>query len=190
MIPLGRPKRVAGGRSCLWFVLLLSSISLALSSGCMTGAAAQGGIPPVLERPLLDQFGRPDSLGAYRGSVALVLLVTAKRLRQLKDWEADLGDRFPSLQILRVADVPDDRPPDEERIREKLRDRVPPEISILVDLGRDWARALDLDTSEPNLLIVTDQGVLAARYRGRHREDLADRVAVTLRELGLSEAAS
>lgn len=150
------------------------------------GAGAPVGPDPLeslraLELP--DQFGGVDSLDAHRGRTVVVMVVTAKRLRNLKPWERDLRERFPDgdrVDFLRITDLPDDSPASTAEVADKLRERVPDEVPVLIDLERRWATALGLDTSRPNLLLVDAGGALVGAFQGRHEPGLAARVAADL----------
>jgi hypothetical protein len=153
------------------------------------GAGATGAPDPLdglrtLELP--DQFGGVDSLDAHRGRTVVVMVVTAKRLRNLKPWERDLRDRFPGgerIDFLRITDIPEDSPASVAEVADKLKERVPDQVPVLIDLERRWATALGLDTSRPNLLLVDDGGALIAAFQGRHDPALAARVAADLSAL-------
>lgn len=123
-------------------------------------------VAPLAELKLRDQYGREDSLAAHRGQVVLVTVVHAKRLRKLKSWEAALRERLADVHYLRIADVPAEPPVTHEEVAQKLRERVPEEVPILIDLQRLWAHALSLDTEQPNLLIFDRGGQLVSTYRG------------------------
>jgi hypothetical protein len=120
---------------------------------------------PSAPAPVRDQFGRLDSVAAHRGKAVVALVVTARRLRALKGWELDLRRRFEDLRFLRVVDVPEEPPVAYEDVARKLRDRVPQEVSVLIDLGRTWAAAYGLDTQEVNVLLFDEAGRLATRFR-------------------------
>jgi len=151
--------------------LLLAVVTLA--------AHAAGGAPidAVSTVELQDQYGERDSLAAHRGRLVLVLVVTARRLRTIRPWEEDLRLRFDDLAVLRVADVPADSKASPGQVAEKLRERVPEGVSVLLDLDRRWATALGLDTGAPNLLVIGPDGELLKAFAGRHDPELADRVA-------------
>jgi hypothetical protein len=124
--------------------------------------------------PLRDQFGRLDSLAAHRGAPLVAMVVTARRLRALKGWEVDLRRRFEGLTFLRVVEVPPRPPVSFDDVARKLRDRVPREVPILVDLEGKWAAAYGLDTDEVNLLIFDAAGRLVSRFRvARNASSLA-----------------
>jgi hypothetical protein len=93
------------------------------------------------------------------------MVVTARRLRALKGWEVDLRSRFEGLTYLRVVDVPAMPPVTFEDVAKKLRDRVPREVSVLIDLDRSWAATYGLDTDEVNLLVFDPQGHLVSRFK-------------------------
>lgn len=139
-----------------------------LSSKCLAllVAAAQALLPTSVA--LADQYGRKDRLEAYSGSAVVVIVVSAQRLRKLKRWEIAIRDRYPTLRIVRIADVAvGDPPPTYEAVAERLRKRVPEEISVLIDMNRIWAAELDLDTSRPNLLVLDAEGSLRGTVRSR-----------------------
>ena len=154
--------------------LLLAVVTLAAP------AAVGAAIDAVATVELPDQYGETDSLAAHRGRVVLVLVVTAKRLRTIRPWEEDLRQRFEGLDILRVTDVPADSKASPGQVAEKLRERVPEGVSVLLDLERRWATALGLDTATPNLLVIGPDGELVDAFAGRHDAELADRVAAAL----------
>ena len=132
---------------------------------------------------LTDQHGAEDSLEAHRGSVVVVVVVDARRLRTIKAWERDLRERFEALEVLRIAEVPTDTATTLERVAAKLREQVPEGVSVLIDLESRWARELELDTSRPNLLLVDADGRLRAIHAGRHEPGLAAVVAGDLEVL-------
>jgi hypothetical protein len=123
---------------------------------------------------LTDQYGAEDALARHRGRVVVVMVVTAKRLRNIRPWERDLREHFDDeIDYLRITDVPEDSPATQERIAAKLVDRVPDGVSVLIDVERRWATALALDTSRPNILVIDGDGVLVSAYHGRHSPELA-----------------
>jgi hypothetical protein len=151
---------------------LLSCCALLLA------ALAPGQVPAVAELELTDQYGRADSLSAHREQVTVVFVVTARRLRNIKAWESGLRERFEdAVELVRIADVPDsDPPPTHDRVAAKLRKRVPPEVPILIDIERHFARGMELDTDRPNLLIFDARGRFAAGFHGRHDPELFEQV--------------
>lgn len=126
---------------------------------------------------LRDQHGGKDTLAAHQGEVVVVMVVTARRLRNLKGWERDLRERYEELRFMRVVDVPADPPVSYEDVAGKLAKRVPEGIEVLIDMERSWARALDLDTARPNLLLFNRDGDLVARTRGRAKKELVEQFA-------------
>lgn len=125
---------------------------------------------------LRDQYGAEDSLAAHRGQVVVVMVVTAKRLRNIRPWERDLRERFEDIEYLRIADVPEDPPATYDEVAQKLVERVPEGVSVLIDLDRRWATTLGLDTSRPNILVFNSDGKLVSAHRGRHDPELAAQV--------------
>lgn len=132
---------------------------------------------------LTDQHGGEDSLGAHRGEVVLVFIVTATGLLNTKFWEEDLREQVEDVTYLRVADIPEEPPVTFERVALKLKIVAPAQVPVMVDMERQWARALDLDTAVPNLLLFNREGQLAARYRGRWHPANVTRVAQRIREI-------
>jgi len=149
----------------------------------LLGAVVLGQAPSVAELELTDQYGASERLSAHDDHVVVVMVVTAKRLRNLKAWEKELRERYADVQFLRIADVPEEPPVSLEQVAKKLRARVPEEVSILIDVDRQWARGLELDTDRPNLLLIDRDGKLAAAFRGREEPDLLDQVCAALDSL-------
>lgn len=169
-----RPTATRFTRSCGAFLALL----VLLAGG---GAASE--LVSAASVELLDQQGRPSSVVAHRDHVAVVMVVTASRLRGLRAWQRELQERFESVRYVLVADVPADPPVTYERVVEKLVDRIPDEVSVLIDIDRRWASELDLDTARPNLLLFDRQGRLISRFRGREDPALLESVSRALEEL-------
>ena len=155
-----------------------------LSAGLLIlllGTPAQAAAPAaVVGAVLRDQNGHPDRLAAHRGQPVVVLVVTAARLRSLKSWELDLRDRSSGLGFIRVVDIPETPKLSFEDVARKLRERVPAEVPILIDLDRVWARSLKLDTREANLLIFDAEGHLVRTFRGRREPALVAEVAAAV----------
>jgi hypothetical protein len=86
--------------------------------------------------------------------------------------------------FLRVADVRPGRGATRERILSKLEGRVPPEVSILIDLEGEWRRAFGLDTSRPNVLLFDVDGRLVHRIEGPVTPRVAAQIAARVAELG------
>jgi hypothetical protein len=139
--------------------------------------------PAAAEVEMSDQLGGSGSVSQYRGEPVVVMVVTASRLRNLKGWQRDLQERFEDLRFVLVADIPAEPPVTLERVQEKLSTRVPEEVPVLIDLERQWATELELDTDRPNILVLDGSGELVARYHGRKEKVLVDEVCARLEEL-------
>ena len=140
-------------------------------------------VTELSELKLLDQYGDEDSLAAHRGHIVVVMVVTAKRLRNIKPWEADLRKQVDGVEYLRITDVPEEPPGDVEQVAEKLRERVPDDVPVLIDMERRWATTLGLDTDRPNLLLIDARGRLVATFRGRYTPQLAVDVIEALKKI-------
>ena len=136
-----------------------------------------------LVAPLRDQHGRPGPAGAALEKAHAVFVVSARRLRRVREWQKELDRRVEGVSYLRVADVPPeaDRPPARfEDVAEELRKRVPADVAVLVDLERRFAGRLDLDTREVNVLLFDASGAMVGRLRGRPTAAAADEAASRL----------
>jgi hypothetical protein len=151
-----------------------------LFGSILLGAALLGQTPAVAELELADHTGGADRLAAHRGEVVVVMIVTAKRLRNLKGWERELRDRYDEIHYLRIADIPEEPPVTYEQVAKKLSTRVPEDVPILIDLDRRWATELELDTSRPNLLLIDRAGKLVASFRGRMEPALLEELLAAL----------
>jgi hypothetical protein len=152
----------------------------------LLGAGAPGpaeSLAGLLELTLVDQYGESGRVADHVERPTVVIIVTARRLRNVKPWERALRDRFPEIDIVRITDVPEDSPATVENVSAKLRERVPEGVSVLIDMDRRWAAALGLDTSRPNLLVLDADGGLVASVRGRHDPELEDQVATAITDL-------
>ena len=97
----------------------------------------------------------------------MVFVVSAARLKRLREWENSLRKRFEGLRFLRVADVPPSRPPARyEDVAGRLRQHVPREVSVLIDVDRVWATGFEIDPREVNLLVFDGQGAFAGQLSG------------------------
>jgi hypothetical protein len=155
--------------------LLLSSIFL--------GALTVGQTPVLAEQDLLDQYGVAHRLADHTDQVVVVMVVTARRLRNLKALEKDLRESYEDVRFLRIADIPEEPPVTREEVARKLVKRVPEEVPILIDIDRQWARELELDTERPNLLLFDSGGRFVAAFRGRADPDLLGEIHEVLDEL-------
>ena len=149
-------------------------------------AGPTAGIDAVRTVELTDQYGTTDSLAGHRGHVVVVMVVTAKTRRNIKPWERELRNRVDHVHIIRVTDVPSDSKATEDSVTATLLQRVPEGISVLIDMDRVWATALDLDTDRPNLLLIDPDGRLVTTVRGLCAPELSqpfvDRVAELMAE--------
>lgn len=134
------------------------------------------GFDEISHVKLRDQYGHEECLADHRGKVVVVTVVTAKRLRNIRPWEEELRQHFEEIDFLRITDVPEDSPASHQEIAERLMERVPEGVSVLIDLDRLWATALALDTERPNLLLIDADGRLIESFRGKHSPELAREV--------------
>jgi hypothetical protein len=146
--------------------------------------AAGAGLAAVAGTELPDQHGGRDSLAAHAGEPVVVVVVDARRLGTVRRWEQELLARFPGLRVLTVADVNEQRPTELARVATVLARRVPPEVRVLIDMERQWALALGLDTAAPNLLLVSREGALVESFRGRWSAEAAEVVLARVAALG------
>jgi len=147
---------------------ILSTLLAALTAASLAAAAA----PSAVDLPkLVDQFGGPVSLDAA-GRVQVAIVVSAKKLRRIKPWEKALRDEFPDLSIVRVADVPTTTPTNYNRVAATLRKRLPEDVAVGIDLDGQWAAALGLDTSIPNVLVFDASGQLTHQQSGMFRKSM------------------
>ena len=119
---------------------------------------------------LLDQFGEPVSLTATTDQVQIAIVVSARRLRRIKPWEKAMRQEFPDLVVVRIADVPRSSPTEYEKVAQKLRKRLPEDLSVGIDLDGQWSAALDLDTQVPNILLFDATGTLIYRQSGMYKK--------------------
>jgi len=155
-----------------------------LSSKCLAFLVAAAQMLEPSSVTLADQYGRRDRLEVYSGEAVVVIVVSAQRLRKLKKWEIAIRERYPSLRIVRIADVEaDDPPPTYEAVAERLRERVPEEISVWIDMDRVWETEFNLDTSMPNLLVLDADGSVRGTVRGRFSPESFAELSRTLDDL-------
>ncbi|MET0555720.1 MAG: hypothetical protein ABW221_21960 [Vicinamibacteria bacterium] len=140
--------------------------------------------PPAAALVLRDQYGREGGLSAERGQPAVALVVTARKLRAVRGFEAELRRRCPEPRVLRVADVPRRPPATYEDVARKLRERVPAEVPVLIDLDGAFAGALGLDVSEVAAVVFDGEGRETARATARKADARAAEAAAALRALG------
>ncbi len=179
MCPPPAPRPWRGARPpAHWPVALTLLVAAALGS-TRSAAALPSPAPPTatpaehdlraaaLAARLRDQNGRPGGFEPTGGQPTAVFVVSASRLKRLRDWEAGLRRRFEGLRFVRVADVPPARPPARyEEVAGRLRQHVPREVSVRVDLDRLWATGFGLDSQQVNLLVFDAAGRLAGQLAG------------------------
>ncbi len=164
------------GTACLPALLALAGPGR--SAWCSEAVAT----PPRL----LDQHGHPAGLADHAGQLVVVLVVELRGLRSLKAWELAVRERVEreeELRFLRVADVRPGRGITREKVLQKLGNRVPEEVSILIDLEGAWREAYRLDTATPNLLLFDGDGRLVHLFRGHSSPQLVCLVAERLAEM-------
>jgi hypothetical protein len=134
----------------------------------------------ALAARLPDQNGRPGGFEPSGGQPTVVFVVSAARLKRLKAWESALRQRFEGLRFVRVADVPPARPPARyEDVARRLRERVPRDVSVLIDVDRLWATGFEIDSRQVNVLVLDAAGRLAGQLAGDPTpERLAQAVAL------------
>jgi hypothetical protein len=152
---------------------MISVLSGLLLLGLVGTASPEAAATAAAGAVLRDQFGQPDSLTAHAGRPQVVLVVSARRLRRLKEWEVELDRRLDGVGFLRVADVPaeDGTPPTFDEVASRLRKHVPRSVRVLVDTERHWAGPLGLDTREVNVLAFDAYGRVVAQVRGAPRAE-------------------
>jgi hypothetical protein len=164
--------------------------SITLATVLCAGAVPSGAEGPVDHVVLLDQHGKGDSLEAHRGRLVVALVVQARRLRQLKGWEMQIREALEdpeAVHFLRVADIRPGRGTTRASVLAKLEGRVPPDVSILIDLAGEWREGFGLDTSKPNVLLFDVDGRLVHRILGPVSPSVAEELAA--RMAGLAERA-
>jgi len=134
--------------------------------------ATAGNAPPALPA----HGGGTVALDDYARAPVLVIVVNARRLRHVQRWEESLRAELPDLQSMRIADVGQEPKPALTDVVRKLAKRVPPEVSIAIDLDNVWADRFGLDTREPCLLLFDADRQLVASWRGRARGAVVDEV--------------
>lgn len=155
-------------------------LCLALLS--LVALSAQGQPPP-----LEDQFGATGHLDDHLGSVQVVIVVSAKRLRRIKRWEKAIRKHYESLPLLRVADVPRTTPVEYDAVAAKLRKRLPDDVDVLIDLNGVWSDEYGLDTREPNVLVFDSSGRLAAQHAGKFKTARFEALRIDLDRLMQSQ---
>jgi hypothetical protein len=167
-------------------VLLLAAPTVGAEVLAAQAPSPKTAVLSSLTAALRDQYGRRDSAGAQPGRPHAVFVVSAPRLRRVKDWQRELDNRLDGVGFIRVADVPSEPgqpPPRFEDVTATLRKRVPEDVPILIDIERRFHRELDLDTREVNVLLFDASGRLAGRVRGRPTPDSVEQATAHLLNL-------
>lgn len=170
-------------RHSLVSALATGSLLPALAAAAAPARESAGNVPRALTAQLVDQHGRTDSIAAHEGEPRVVFVVSAQRLRRLRDWEQELDRRLSGIRFLRVADVPSqsqEPPARYEDVAATLRKRVPEAVSVLIDTERRFARDFELDTLEVNLLLFDAKGGWIGHLRGRPTPENLERVTARL----------
>jgi hypothetical protein len=170
-------RRADLGPALLLVALALPGLALA------AGALDPGALAPLAEVEWEDQLGGRDRLAAHQGERVLVIVIEARRLPLAGKWAEAIDARGTGLTLLTVADAPPGVPVEPDRFAATLRKRVPAGVRIWMDPRRQFAAALDLDTAEPNLLLMGPDGTLAAVVRGRLTPALLDEVVTAAARL-------
>jgi hypothetical protein len=177
------PTRMRPGSLLPTVLLLVGPTVGVVASSEPPAAHATDAVLSSLTASMRDQHGRAEPVAAGPGRPQAVFVVSARRLRRLKDWQKELDRRVDGVGFLRVADVPPDPgqpPPRFEDVAETLRKRVPEDVPVLIDLERRFALRLDLDTREVNVLLFDASGGLVGRLRGRSTPEAVAEAATRL----------
>ena len=144
----------------------------------------------ALAARLPDQNGRPGGFEPSGGQPTVVFVVSAARLKRLKAWESALRQRFEGLRFVRVADVPPARPPARyEDVARRLREHVPREVSVLIDVDRLWATGFEIDSRQVNVLVLDAAGRLAGQLAGDPTPERVAQAVALVRPLAPPAAA-
>ncbi len=188
--PLGRAEAQrphTGGRAAMVAVLLAAATTA--PAGSVPPAAADSGAAAAPGIVLRDQFGRTDGPGLHRGEVLLLLYGKAASLRKMKTWEQRVllaaGTERP--RVLRGVDARAVRgKKTEAEVNERLRQNVPPEISLLVDWRGELARAFGLPDAEVSVTVLDPAGRACGTTAGPARDEpvagVADLIARVRRQ--------
>jgi hypothetical protein len=133
--------------------------------------------------PLADQFGQLVSLAAFGQEPVLAIVASGRKIRHMEGWERGLREQYPDLVSVRVADIDDEPRPTYERVAVLLRDKAPPDVSVMIDLDNLWAEEYSLDTREPCLLLFNASGELVGEFRGRPNKKRIAEVLAALAEV-------
>jgi hypothetical protein len=161
---------------------VISLLACLLVTGAMT-VDQQPALDALVEISMPDQHGDRHRVSDEEGGVVVVIVVTAKRLRNVRPWERHLRERFDDIRTIRIADLPATSKATLESVSARLRERVPEGVSVLIDTDRLWASRLELDTGRPNLLIIDRDGRLVTSVRGLYTPELGETVIGELERL-------
>ncbi|HYB70890.1 MAG TPA: MMPL family transporter, partial [Candidatus Bathyarchaeia archaeon] len=143
--PLGRPVERAAGLSGAPPTVAALAVGLAL---VFSGGVARGqdGARDVM---LKDQFGKTDGVGRHHGQVVLLVYGKVDGMRRMKAWEEQAREKGSSVVVLRGLDVREVRGQKTEvEVSERLQQRVPSDIAILIDWNGDFPRVYGLPDAE------------------------------------------
>jgi hypothetical protein len=160
-------------------VKILPFIVATLLSLSGTLSAQATALPPALP----DQFGATGALSDFPRAPVLVIVVSARRLRQVQRWEEALRSELPGLLSMRVADIDQQPQPQLDDVAGTLAKRAPAGVPILIDMDNEWARAFALNTREPCLLLFDANRKLVTQWRGRARAELVSAVIAGIQGL-------
>lgn len=170
--------------------MLLDARGVALALVLASAPAfASGPVPGP--PPLEDQNGRLDSLAAHHGRPVVLLAIDADHLRSLKGWEIDIRQHIDGLDFIRVVDIPQKPGTRPEGVARKLREKVPADVSVLIDMDGVWATVYGLDTQEMNVVLFDREGREVARMNGKREPALIERIAAEIEsKLGVPRKAA
>ena len=139
-------------------------------------ATAATSAPPKLP----DQFGELYDLSAYTSEPVVLIFAPTRKLRWIGKWEKALRAELPELKSLRIADIRDEPKPDIDDVAATLKKRAPKDVSILIDIDNLWATIYQLDTEEPNVVLLNSNHEVVEIFRGRPKRDLLSRTLITV----------
>ena len=136
---------------------------------------------PLLE----DQFGRQDGPALHPEGLVILICGAPNKLRQMKSWEEGLQPRLNREALfLRLVDGREIAPQQREQAKATLREKVPPEIAILLDWeGRYW-KALQLEPGTVELTFFSGGQALSYRISGRFHPAAATSLVERLGKVG------
>jgi hypothetical protein len=146
--PLGRPAPPTATQ--LSAPLAATTVAVLLASSV---AVAQESAREIL---LKDQFGHVDGPGRHRGQAVLLIYGKVEGMRRMKAWEERIREQVPgALVVLRGVDArPARGQKTEAEVNERLRQRVPSDIAILVDWTGELVRVYRLPDAEVSTTVL------------------------------------